>query len=176
MSTTSVLFVCLGNICRSPMYDSSFCVTRFIHLSLIYSSFNDWVRLPDHQCSFFHFLFTTYRAEAVFRHAVEKRGLSAEFDIDSAGTASYHVSQSASQDSFPSILVLQSDCSLLLALAQEEAGARAWLSWDRTHPRHMFLCALVLADSSARFLAGPSLWSMSYLLMIHPFDLDPSNL
>ncbi|KAI9207793.1 phosphotyrosine protein phosphatase I superfamily [Polychytrium aggregatum] len=53
MSTTSdrisVLFVCLGNICRSPM------------------------------------------AEAVFRHTVKQKGLSAEFHIDSAGTAGYHV-------------------------------------------------------------------------------------
>lgn len=43
-----VLFVCLGNICRSPL------------------------------------------AEAVFRHQVGERGLSARFDIDSAGTSGYH--------------------------------------------------------------------------------------
>lgn len=44
-----VLFVCLGNICRSPM------------------------------------------AEAVFRHVVNERGLAQQIDVDSAGTASWHV-------------------------------------------------------------------------------------
>ncbi|KAI9230372.1 MAG: phosphotyrosine protein phosphatase I superfamily [Piptocephalis tieghemiana] len=44
-----ILFVCLGNICRSPM------------------------------------------AEAVFRQMVLDRGLEKDFDIDSAGTAAYHV-------------------------------------------------------------------------------------
>ncbi|KAJ2084075.1 Low molecular weight phosphotyrosine protein phosphatase [Coemansia sp. RSA 988] len=48
----SVLFVCLGNICRSPM------------------------------------------AEAVFADMVKKRGLRARFQIDSAGTAAYHVGNS----------------------------------------------------------------------------------
>lgn len=43
-----VLFVCLGNICRSPT------------------------------------------AEAVFRYAVEKKGLKSRFNIDSAGTIDYH--------------------------------------------------------------------------------------
>ncbi|WP_372966063.1 low molecular weight protein-tyrosine-phosphatase [Marinobacter sp.] len=44
----SVLFVCLGNICRSPS------------------------------------------AEGVFRHLVEKQGLSAKLHIDSCGTANWH--------------------------------------------------------------------------------------
>lgn len=43
-----VLFVCLGNICRSPL------------------------------------------AEGLFRHHVEEAGLSDRFNIDSAGTSSYH--------------------------------------------------------------------------------------
>ena len=43
-----VLFVCLGNICRSPL------------------------------------------AEGVFRHLVNEAGLANKFDIDSAGTSSYH--------------------------------------------------------------------------------------
>ncbi|KAG0269564.1 hypothetical protein DFQ27_003027 [Actinomortierella ambigua] len=49
LPVNKVLFVCLGNICRSPM------------------------------------------AEAVFAHIVEKKGLKTQFEIDSAGTASYHV-------------------------------------------------------------------------------------
>ncbi|KAH7352110.1 hypothetical protein KP509_19G030300 [Ceratopteris richardii] len=48
-----VLFVCLGNICRSPT------------------------------------------AEAVFRHAVENRGLQSQFNIDSAGTIDYHEGEPA---------------------------------------------------------------------------------
>jgi protein-tyrosine phosphatase len=44
-----VLFVCLGNICRSPL------------------------------------------AEGVFRHVVEAAGLGDRFEIDSAGTSSYHI-------------------------------------------------------------------------------------
>ena len=44
-----VLFVCLGNICRSPL------------------------------------------GEGVFRHLVKERGLADRFEIDSAGTSSYHI-------------------------------------------------------------------------------------
>lgn len=44
-----VLFVCLGNICRSPL------------------------------------------AEAVFRHQARERGVEDRFEIDSAGTAGYHI-------------------------------------------------------------------------------------
>jgi len=47
-SKTAVLFVCLGNICRSPL------------------------------------------AEAVFRKQVREAGLEDRFDVDSAGTSSYH--------------------------------------------------------------------------------------
>lgn len=45
----SVLFVCMGNICRSPL------------------------------------------AEGVFRHKLERRGLGAQFTVDSAGTGGWHV-------------------------------------------------------------------------------------
>ena len=47
------MFVCMGNICRSPT------------------------------------------AEGVFRHFVEKEGLSSEIEIDSAGTHAYHVNEPA---------------------------------------------------------------------------------
>lgn len=50
-SPTRVLFVCLGNICRSPL------------------------------------------AEGVFRHLVDDAGLSERFEIDSAGTGSWHVGE-----------------------------------------------------------------------------------
>lgn len=49
MNNVSVLFVCLGNICRSPT------------------------------------------AHGVFRELVERRGLAHRIEIDSAGTAAYHV-------------------------------------------------------------------------------------
>ena len=49
----SVLFVCLGNICRSP------------------------------------------GAEAVFKSLVDQKGLSAEFEIDSAGTGAWHAGEPA---------------------------------------------------------------------------------
>ncbi len=48
-----VLFVCLGNICRSPL------------------------------------------AEAVFRQMVDDRGLTGQFEIDSAGTGSWHTGEPA---------------------------------------------------------------------------------
>ena len=51
MPPRRILFVCMGNICRSPA------------------------------------------AEGVFRALVERRGLSAEFAIDSAGTTGYHAGE-----------------------------------------------------------------------------------
>ena len=51
-SPVRILFVCLGNICRSPL------------------------------------------AEGIFRKLVEERGLEDYFDIDSAGTGSWHVGES----------------------------------------------------------------------------------
>jgi len=48
---TSVLFVCLGNICRSPL------------------------------------------AEGIFHHLVDEAGLSERFNVDSAGTGSWHVGE-----------------------------------------------------------------------------------
>ena len=53
MKKTKVLFVCSGNICRSPS------------------------------------------AEAVFKKLVESKGLKDQFEIDSAGTGSWHVGESA---------------------------------------------------------------------------------
>lgn len=49
MAKTKVLFVCLGNICRSPL------------------------------------------AEAVFKHKVREKGMDHLFEIDSCGTANYHI-------------------------------------------------------------------------------------
>jgi protein-tyrosine phosphatase len=53
MMTVFVLFVCLGNICRSPM------------------------------------------AEGVFQHLVDEAGLSDRIQVDSAGTGSWHVGETA---------------------------------------------------------------------------------
>jgi len=53
MKKISVLFVCLGNICRSPA------------------------------------------AEAIFISLIEKKGLSDEFIVDSAGTGSWHIGKKA---------------------------------------------------------------------------------
>lgn len=57
MKKIRVLFVCLGNICRSPM------------------------------------------AEGIFKHLVEQEGLSDQFEIDSAGTAGYHVGETPDERS-----------------------------------------------------------------------------
>jgi len=53
MEKKKILFVCTGNICRSP------------------------------------------GAEAIFKQMVQNRGLDKEFEIDSAGTSTYHVGESA---------------------------------------------------------------------------------
>lgn len=53
MEKVKVLFVCLGNICRSPM------------------------------------------AEGLFLHLIGKEGVSDKFEVDSAGTAGYHVGELA---------------------------------------------------------------------------------
>ncbi len=52
-SPTRILFVCLGNICRSPA------------------------------------------GENVMRHLIEQDGLQAQFEVDSAGTADYHIGNPA---------------------------------------------------------------------------------
>lgn len=49
MTKTKILFVCLGNICRSPL------------------------------------------AEAIFKHKIKEKGLQAQFEVHSCGTANYHV-------------------------------------------------------------------------------------
>ena len=51
MEKQSILMVCLGNICRSPL------------------------------------------AEGIMLHLIEERGLTDQFDVDSAGTGSYHVGE-----------------------------------------------------------------------------------
>lgn len=51
MSRTKVLFVCLGNICRSPL------------------------------------------AEAIFKHKVNEKGLTDQFEADSCGTSNYHIGE-----------------------------------------------------------------------------------
>ncbi|WP_432473362.1 low molecular weight protein-tyrosine-phosphatase [Amphritea sp. HPY] len=70
---TSVLFVCLGNICRSPT------------------------------------------AHGVFRAQVERAGLIAEIEIDSAGTAAYHVGNAPDQRSASTALQRGYDLSDLRA-------------------------------------------------------------
>lgn len=52
MHKVKVLFVCLGNICRSPL------------------------------------------AEGIFRQRIEERGLTNKFEVDSCGTAAYHIGKS----------------------------------------------------------------------------------
>jgi protein-tyrosine phosphatase len=49
MVKKKILFVCLGNICRSPL------------------------------------------AEAIFKHKLKKRGIEHQFEVDSCGTANYHI-------------------------------------------------------------------------------------
>lgn len=49
MDRKKILFVCLGNICRSPL------------------------------------------AEAIFKHRLKQRGIEDQFEVDSCGTANYHI-------------------------------------------------------------------------------------
>lgn len=57
MPKIKILFVCLGNICRSPL------------------------------------------AEGIFKQRVEERGLSEYFDVDSCGTAAYHIGETPDERS-----------------------------------------------------------------------------
>lgn len=57
MAKIKVLFVCLGNICRSPL------------------------------------------AEGIFKQRAEERGLSEYFDVDSCGTAAYHIGETPDERS-----------------------------------------------------------------------------
>lgn len=52
MGKKKILFVCLGNICRSPL------------------------------------------AEAIFKHKLKQRGIEDHFEVDSCGTANYHIGDS----------------------------------------------------------------------------------
>lgn len=52
MERKKILFVCLGNICRSPL------------------------------------------AEAIFKHKLKQRGIEDQFEVDSCGTANYHIGDS----------------------------------------------------------------------------------
>lgn len=81
----SVLFVCLGNICRSPT------------------------------------------AHGVFRELVARRGLSEQIEIDSAGTAAYHVGNPPDQRSAACALQRGYDLSDLRA---RQAVRRDFLRFD----------------------------------------------
>ena len=72
--TIKVLFVCLGNICRSPT------------------------------------------AHGVFQHVVDEAGLSAQIEVESAGTASWHIGESPDKRSIAHAHTRGYDLSALRAL------------------------------------------------------------
>jgi len=117
-----ILFVCLGNICRSPL------------------------------------------AEGLFRHHVESAGLSAHFEIDSAGTGGWHVGEPPDERM----------CATALARGLDIRSLRARQIRPADLEKHNLVLAMDRENlRNVRKLAGSA--DASHVMLFRHFDPEPGT-
>lgn len=117
-----IVFVCLGNICRSPT------------------------------------------AEGVFQHLVNEQGLQSFFEIDSAGTAAYHVGQPANSKS--SAVAASRGVAL-------NSVARKFVSSDLEY--YDMVVAMDFSNQADILAMSRSEEAREKVVMLRDFDPDPDD-
>ena len=121
LDMTKVLFVCLGNICRSPM------------------------------------------AEAVFSHKVKEEGLNSEIEVDSCGTAAYHIGQ----DPDPRTVAIVTDNNIPINHTVRQLRLEDFNRFD-------YILAMDRSNLSEIYYVKPD-DSLAEIMLIRDFDPTPGD-